>query len=377
MSEPTEITFDIVVSGCAASCWHCYVCGGPTTFMPTQNFEKVCRFVDEFKRIAQAKEITVYPYLDLEPMLHPEISELLSLVRVAEWFSLPSCIPTTGMPIAAREDWERVLESYWGAGVRQLEFTLHGPEEIHNRAVSRKNAFQSHREAVRRAKRCGFETKLNLMVSKPLLGRFRQTMEAVDRNEYDYQRAAIPHYAPNERLRRFERHRPQLRDVTPYQELLQQFCNDEARDGEFWRDIADFTEQSAYRELLSNEDTYMTYRQVIETLPTWYFVAVGPDLDIWYGNGLHRTAKLGHIGRSSPSEILDKVLKEHPNFAFGGYFPIDRLPSPIEVARLVAKPIGDRIYQDYDNCEIHVMWLDQYLMKHPPDPRFPTKKGRP
>jgi len=333
--------------------------------MPVQDFKRVCSFVDEFKRGAEGQGVTVYPWLDLEPMLHPEISEILSFIQATEWFSLPSCMPTTGMPIANRDDWEEVLKSHWEAGVRQLEFTLHGPEEIHNRAVSRRNAFQSHNEAVGRAKRYGFETKLNLMVSKPLLGRFGETMDVVDRNAYDYRRAAIPHYEANDRLRRFERYRPQLREVAPYRELLEQFCNDEIRDSEFWRDVADFTEQSAYRELLAHQEKYETYQQFVENLPTWYFVTVGPDLDIWYGNGFHRAQRLGQVGESSPREILDKVMDEYPNFAFGGYFPVDRLPSPIEVGNRVANPVGDKVYQDYeDHCEIHVMWLDKFMTEY-------------
>ncbi|MFO7741586.1 MAG: hypothetical protein R6X31_04645, partial [Anaerolineae bacterium] len=69
---------------------------------------------------------------------------------------------------------------------------------------------------------------------------------------------------------------------------------------------------------------------------------------------------LGRVGTTPPTELLKEVLDRYPNYSFGGYFPIDRLASPIKVGKEVADPEGKRIYQGID--EIHVMWLDRYLM---------------
>ena len=361
MSYAGEITFDIVVSGCATDCWHCYISGGPASLMAIRDYENVLVFVDEFCRIAKGQNIKVYPYLDLEPMLHPEIEKILSLARTIDGFSIPACIPTTGLPITTRNDWEQVLTAYHDAGVRQLEFTLHGPEAIHDKAVSRKGAFQCLNEAVQRAKRYSFEISLNLMVSKPMLKQFQETMYVVERNEYNHKRAQIPSYAPNEKLRGFEQYRPELADVIPYREFFQEFCDNKVRDAEYWNNVEESTEEKAYQELLSNKGKYESYQLIIDSLPTWYFLTVGPGLDIWYGNGFHRTQKLGQIGKSTPMEVLEKVLDRYPNYSFGGYFPIDRVPSPIEVGKKAADPTGKRIYHEID--EIHVKWLDKYLME--------------
>ena len=366
MSGPTEITFDIVVSGCATQCWHCYVCGRPAPAMALRDVERVLAFVDAFSRIAEDQGVLVHPYLDLEPMLHPDIVTILSLSQAVDAFSMPTCIPTTGIPIARRDDWRRVLAAYRQAGVRQLEFTLHGPEAIHDEAVSREGAFQSHNQAVRRAKESGFEARLNLMVSKPMLRHVQETMDAVDRNAYDHRRAAIPTYAPNARLRGFERLRPELPDVMPHRALLRACCDDQDGDGNRWKTVAGSTEGRAYQNLLASEGACRSYQSLIESLPTWYFVTVGPDRDVRYGNGLHRTDGLGRVGESPPAEVLQRVLERYPNYALGGYFPIDSLPAPIEVARAVADPRGGRIYHTTE--EIHVMWLDQYLFGTRPDP---------
>lgn len=178
--------------------------------MAMKDCERVLAFVDEFCCIAKRQNVEVYPYLDLEPMRHPEIARILTLARTIDGFSMPVCIPTTGIPIVKRNDWEQVLAAYREAGVRQLEFTMHGP-----------------------------------------------------------------------------------------------------------------------------------------------------DLHIWYGNGLHRTQELGRVGTTPPTELLRKVLDRYPNYSFGGYFPIDSVPPPIRVGKEVADPQGKRIYHGID--EIHVMWVDKYL----------------
>lgn len=355
----TEITFDIVVSGCAAECWHCYVSGKPSPPMALPDYKDTLAFVDEFSQTARVQKIKVYPYLDLEPMEHPEIVEIINMTQTIDGFSLPSCIPTTGIPIARRDDWEQVLSAYRNVGVKQLEFTLHGPEKIHDRALSRPGAYRGHQQAVRRAMTKNFETRLNLMVSQPMLDHFQQTMETVEKNEYDVKRAAVPSYTPNERLRAFERIRPGLPDLEPYQAFFIDFCDQEARGQEYWKKLPESTEGKTYREMLSGETGGASYQDMIENLPTWYFITVGPGRDIWYGNGFHRTHKLGQIGVTAPEDLLEKMWGFYPNYAFGGHFPVDRLPSPREVAEKVGDPDGKRVYHRKD--EIHMMWLDKMM----------------
>jgi len=89
------------------------------------------------------------------------------------------------------------------------------------------------------------------------------------------------------------------------------------------------TEGRAYQELLAHEGACKSYQSLIESLPAWYFVTVGPDLDVWCGNGLQRTDRLGRAGESPPAEMLERILERYPNYALGGYFPVGSLPRPI------------------------------------------------
>lgn len=359
MASSSEITFDIVVSGCATDCWHCYVDGGRGSFMEYHVYEQAIAYVNDFRRIAESRDIEVYPYLDLEPMLHPRIADIVSTFVHVTGLSLPECMPTTGVPLARRRDWEAVLTAYWEAGVREFELTLHGPEELHDRVVSAQGALACHISALRRLHQSGFGTRLNLMVSKPMLRQFDETMTIVKSNQYDKKRAVIPLYVPNRKLRQFEEHRPELRDVAEYAEYFEAFCDNKEREGGYWKRIAQSTEASIYASLISGKNNHDSYQLLIESLPNWRFLTVGPNLDVWYGNGFHRTKKIGSIGSTTPEELLELALKEYPNYSLGGFFPIDDLPSPNEVANAVADPNGQRIYHEHD--ELHAKWLDDYL----------------
>ena len=108
-----QITIDIRISGCVTRCWHCYVNGGPGATMP---FEEYHCCLDELPPILDGLKKNgfkrIYLYLDYEPLLHPAICEILTITRerFGDYFEMPT-FPTTGIPIAARSDWEEVLDT--------------------------------------------------------------------------------------------------------------------------------------------------------------------------------------------------------------------------------------------------------------------------
>jgi hypothetical protein len=358
ISRKGRITFDIVVSGCATDCWHCYVDGGRTAFMDCGDYERVLDFADSFCRIAASQQMEVSPYLDLEPMLHPSVVGIIEAFRRRDGFTLPSCIPTTGIPIAQRDDWPELLAAYWDAGVRELMFTLHGPDDLHDLVVSAKGASAHQRTAVRRVREYGFSARLNLMVSRPMLLRFDETRSIIERSEFDAMRARVPAYAPNQKLRKFEPHRPHLSDLKPHIAYLGGLAQGGDQGADDWAQIHECTEERVLANMMRNRHDYASYESVIDRQPAWRFVTVGPGLDIWYGNGLHRSHLLGRVDETLPGDLLSSLLGQYPNYALGGFFEIEHLPSPIEVARAVADPAGQRAYGDPD--ELQVKWLDQF-----------------
>jgi len=240
-------------------------------------------------------------YLDYEPLLHPKICEILTITRerFGGHFEMPT-FPTIGIPIATRSDWEEVLETLRMIGTNELEFTLHGPEHIQNKATNHPRAFEFHSLAVRRAQTYGFETALNLMVTKELLQHFEETVEIVHRNGYRRKRAAVPVYEPTPRMRRFEMHRPTLEDVEPFREYLSGFCGripnsakSNARlrlsgefsyDAKYWENVDKYAERNVRCDVLLHSEHYPSFAFLESQMPAWIFVTVVPGLSIYYGN---------------------------------------------------------------------------------------------
>ena len=312
-------------------------------------------------------------YLDYEPLLHPKICEILTITRerFGGHFEMPT-FPTIGIPIATRSDWEEVLETLRMIGTNELEFTLHGPEHIQNKATNHPRAFEFHSLAVRRAQAHGFETALNLMVTKELLQHFEETMEIVYRNGYGQKRAAVPTYEPTPRMRRFEIHRPTLEDVEPFREYLSSFCGripnstkSNARlrlsgefgyDAKYWENVDKYSEGNVRYDVLSYPENYPSFALLESQMPDWIFVTVVPGLSIYYGNvGLYHR-KLGVLGTDSPESLVERIRKLNPNYQFGGFYDVGALPAPVDVARRFGDAKSGKLYHTVE--DVFFRWLD-------------------
>jgi len=263
--------------------------------------------------------------------------------------------PTIGIPIATRSDWEEVLETLRTIGTNELEFTLHGPEHIQNQATNHPRAFEFHSLAVRRAQKHGFETALNLMVTKELLQHFEETMEVVHRNGYGRKRAAVPVYEPTSRMRRFEMHRPTLEDAEPFREYLSRFCS-EKKDAKYWENVDKYAERNVLRDVLLHPESYPSFAFLESQIPDWIFVTVVQGLSIYYGNvGLYHR-KLGVLETDSTVSLVERIRKLKPNYQFGGFYDVGALPAPVDVARRFGDAKSGKLYHTVE--DVFFRWLD-------------------
>lgn len=353
-----QVTFDIRVSGCVTKCWHCYVDGGPGSFMVLDEFKEVLAYLKELSKIALDRGVRLDPYLDLEPLLHPDCLEIFRLAYGLDSGFFGSCIPTSGLPIATRTDWENVLKVLADVGIRELQLTLHGSGKLHDRATNLEGAFDLQRKALDRIKEKGFRAHLNLIVSKSLLDCFEETLRVIELDGYHYRRALIPGYAPCPRLRDFEFQRPELSEVRPILDELIQLCDNKEQDAIHWQQAEQCTERYVFEDLRKYPEKYSSFRSIVDSLPNWRFITVAPGLEVYYGNGNLYSERIANLRKITPRALLEEIEKRDPNYAIGGYFDIDGLPSPWEVAKASADPQSERIYHLTE--DIFVKWLDVY-----------------
>ena len=350
-----DITIDVRISGCATRCWHCYVSGGPGPLMPLKEYKRCLEALDAVCDGLEKHGFSVYLWLDYEPLLHPDICEILRTTkeRFGDHFDASS-FPTAGIPIAARPDWEKILETLREVGTREIMFTLHGPAHLHDEALGRPGSFERHSLALRRVQAGGFETVLKLIVSKDMLQHFEETMEVVHGGEYDYRRAEVPIYEPVPRLRQFESHRATLEDVEPFRERLSALCN-RGRGSEYWREADRYAERNVLRDVLAYPDSYPDFVALEAQAPPWIFVTVAPGLSIYHGNAGLYLQELGTLSDGSPEHWVERVRTLRPNYLFSGFYDVRSLPALVDVARGFGDPNSGKLYHTVE--DVFFRWL--------------------
>jgi len=356
MTDSRLLTIDIRISGCATRCWHCYVNGEPDPIMPLDEYLYCLDALEPIVNELEKHGFTIYLYLDYEPLLHPEICRILAITkgRFGKNYQI-SCIPTTGIPLGIRPDWKDIIGSLKDIGINEMELTLHGTRDIHNKATNNSKAFDLHQLAIERAKKHGLKIHLNLMLNKEMLQCFDETMAIIEQNEYDYKRATIATYEPTLRMRQFEEHRPSIEDINPYRELLSSFSEDDGQNG-YWKEIDKYSESNVYQDIMGNPENYPSFAIIEEKMPNWVFVTIIPGRSIYYGNvGLYHK-KLGMLGVESSLFLAEYIKSLKPNYQFGGFFDVDKLPIPIDAAKRVGNPLNNSLYNRVE--DVFLRWLD-------------------
>ena len=246
---------------------------------------------------------SVAPYLDLEPVSHPDIVKIIQLYSSQDIFPWNDFIPTTGAALARRSDYREVLDAFKKVGVKGFEFTLHGNRRVHNEAVNNAQAFDLQLESLERIKQHGFLAQSNVIVSKKLIECFDEVCRILAAHAFDALRLTIPHFQPTERLRRFEEYRTELHEIAPIAaHTLFQTCTNSA----FWSEYEGYTEKALLKKVAGFDSTW---EEMVNQFPQWVFITVVPGLDVYYGNGalLHR--RIGNLRTIDFCRLIEKITR--------------------------------------------------------------------
>ncbi|MFQ6040106.1 MAG: hypothetical protein ACE5PV_04555, partial [Candidatus Poribacteria bacterium] len=81
-----------------------------------------------------------------------------------------------------------------------------------------------------------------------------------------------------------------------------------------------------------------------------------PGLSIYYGNvGLYHR-KIGVLGVDSSESLVESIQKLKPNYQFGGFYDVQSLPAPVDVAKRFGGAKSGKLYHTVE--DVFFRWLD-------------------
>src|SRR5690349_9078087 len=96
-----NIEMHVEVMGCPTTCQHCWVVGRPYNAMPLTDVGWV---LEECRRFCDAHNLTIGGYPMHEVSAHPQAAQVMRLFHDV-WGLVEQPVPTTGVPLARRDDW--------------------------------------------------------------------------------------------------------------------------------------------------------------------------------------------------------------------------------------------------------------------------------
>ena len=203
--------------GCPTVCRHCWAQGRPYGAMPAHDIawvlEQVHQFCDD-----RGLAFDAYPMHELAA--HPDADRLFGLFNdhstSAEDGSLFEPLPTTGVPLAIREDWPQVLKAAADTGTTTVWVAFHGLGAEHDRQVNRRGAFADTCLAVDRIHEMALRVGCNVFVTTANLPQLDELVATLGRRPIDAGMAwEMAQFLPTPRSRRNERLRPSLPELPP------------------------------------------------------------------------------------------------------------------------------------------------------------------
>lgn len=336
MQNLTELGMFIEVMGCPTTCQHCWAVGRLYQAMP---LEEVAWVLREVRRYCDAHDLTVGGYPMHEVAAHPQASQVMRLFHDL-WKVVENPVPTTGVPLATRDDWREFVETLLTLGTDTLWFAFHGADEVHDRAVLRRGAYRESLRAIERTRQTEMRAGCNLFVTNENVHQFDQIIADLQQGGIQEIIPCLYGFVPNARGRHSEPLRPDWRDVQPLIAKL-----DAVPETAFWRRFwyempEKHTESWYVRQALAG--SWPEEQEPGSSIP----VVCRPDLDVFRGlPGLY-IKRYGNLRSDGVDEILDRAVAD-------GTSSDDQLRFPAELLLLNVHELAAR-FGDAHSQRIHM-----------------------
>jgi hypothetical protein len=351
-SAVTVMYLCIEAVGCPTVCRHCWAQGRPYRAMPVQDIAWVLEQAHQFCE-DRGLAFDAYPMHELAA--HPDAARLFGLFNdhsaSAKGESLFEPLPTTGVPLASREDWPQVLEAAADTGTSTVWVAFHGLGEEHDRQVNRRGAFAETCLAIDRIHAMGLRVGCNVFVTTANLPQLDQLVATLAGLPIDAGMSwETANFLPTPRSRRNERLRPSLPELLPVAAQILELtapihC-------EVWANLAAHTEAAYVGRAVAGGWPAAPKRPDGELA----FVC-RPNLEVWTGlAGRYRT-RHGNLRTDGVEAVLDRALAHGVRTDEALWFSLDPLPAPAEAAACHGDPAGLGIHLSSQSA--YYLWLDR------------------
>ena len=341
----------VEVMGCPTICQHCWAVGRPYQAMPLEEIDWVLR---EVRRFCDAHSLGVDGYPMHEFAAHPQAAQVMKLFHDL-WGVVEEPIPTTGVPLATRDDWREFLETLRSLGTSKLWFAFHGADEIHDRAVVREGAYRESLHAIELAREAGMRAGCNLFLTTENIHQFDQMVAELRHAGVQEIAPEIYSFLPNVRGHHSEPLRPEWQDVEPIVEKLDSISETALWRG-FWHELPDKHTESWY------------IRQALEGTwpeePTYRLISLvcRPNLDIYRGVAGQYLKRYGNLHRDGVDYVLSRAVTDGALSDNEIWLTSEQMLPIQELATRFGNPHSQRIHMHA--ASIHRWWLERARHNH-------------
>jgi len=346
----TLVYLCLEVAGCPTVCRHCWAQGTGYGTMPLAGIEWVLAQAHDY---CDGRGLGFDSYPMHELAAHPDAAELFGLFNshsgTAAGGTMFEPWPTTGVPLALREDWRDVLRAAAGAGAEHLWLAFHGIGEVHDRQVSRPGAYAESCLAAERAREAGLSVGCNVFLTRDSLPQLDELIGTAGRLADEGACFETAGFLPTPRSRHNERLRLTLPDLAPVAARLAGLAN--PVNCRMWTDLETRTEAAWVRRALAGD-----WPEVPDPAPGELTLVCRPNLDVYSGlPGLYRT-RHGNLRTDGMAAVLGRALahgRERDDALWVGPGP---LPAPDELAARHGDTAGLGVHMGPESARY--LWLD-------------------
>jgi hypothetical protein len=363
------------VAGCPTVCRHCWAQGTGYSMMPLADIEWVLEGAHEF---CADRDLGFDAYPMHELAAHPDAARLFALfnshsatvARAAERGCAPTMFepwPTTGVPLAARQDWREVLDAAAATGTVNLWVAFHGTGEIHDRQVNHRGAYTGTCLAIKRAHAMGLSVGCNIFLTTQSLPQSEELTATVWALADAGKSFEIAGYLPSPRSRRNERFRPALPQLQPVSDRITALT----ASPDWWADLENRTEAAYVQQALAGN-----WPDIPDPAPGELALICRPNLDVYSGlAGLYRT-RHGNLRTDGIATVLSRALARGRELDDALWFGPRPHPGPAELAARYGDTTSLAVHPGPES--VRYLWLDRarqhprHILARPAHTRFGT-----